>query len=55
MHEVLKQNPDLIILDNSVSSFDRNKKYAIIDTLFRGTKSLKGKTVVILHMILNTF
>lgn len=47
MYEVLKENPDLIILDDPISSFDRNKKYAIIDALFRGTKSLKGKTVVI--------
>lgn len=46
MYEVLKENPDLIILDDPISSFDRNKKYAIIDALFRGTKSLKGKTVV---------
>lgn len=46
MYEALKENPDLIILDDPISSFDRNKKYAIIDALFRGTKSLKGKTVV---------
>lgn len=48
MFEVIKNNPDLIILDDPISSFDKNKKYAIIDMLFRGEKSLRGKTVVML-------
>lgn len=46
MYEVIKEKPDLIILDDPISSFDRNKKYAIMDVLFREKKSLKGKTVV---------
>lgn len=46
MYEVIKDNPDLIILDDPISSFDRNKKYAIMDVLFREKNSLKGKTVV---------
>ncbi|WP_221563166.1 AAA family ATPase [Alkalihalobacillus sp. TS-13] len=48
MFEVIKNNPDLIILDDPISSFDKNKKYAIIDMLFRGEKSLRGKTVLLL-------
>lgn len=48
MFEAIKSNPDLIILDDPISSFDKNKKYAVIDMLFRGDKSLKGKTVLML-------
>ncbi|MFZ3382902.1 MAG: hypothetical protein WA144_03150 [Candidatus Methanoperedens sp.] len=48
MYDVLKHSPDLIILDDPISSFDKNKKYAIIDILFRKEKCLKGKTVLLL-------
>lgn len=48
MYDVLKHSPDLIILDDPISSFDKNKKYAIIEMLFRKEKSLKGKTVLLL-------
>jgi energy-coupling factor transporter ATP-binding protein EcfA2 len=49
MYDVLKSNTELIILDDPISSFDKNKKYAIIDMLFRrGERSLKGKTVLLL-------
>jgi len=48
MYDVLKNSPDFIILDDPISSFDKNKKYAIIDMLFRKEKSLKGKTVLLL-------
>jgi len=48
MFGTVKNNPDLVILDDPISSFDKNKKYAIIDMLFRGTKSLRGKTVLML-------
>lgn len=34
MHYALSQNPDLIILDDPISSFDKNKKFAIINRLF---------------------
>jgi ABC-type molybdate transport system ATPase subunit len=44
MYDVLKAKPDLIVLDDPISSFDKNKKYAIIDMLFRKEKSLRGKT-----------
>lgn len=48
MYDSLRSNPDLIILDDPISSFDRNKKYAILETLFRREKSLKNKTVLML-------
>ncbi|PLY09980.1 MAG: hypothetical protein C0626_07260 [Arcobacter sp.] len=48
MYDCLSKNPDLIILDDPISSFDKNKKFAIIDRLFRGEKSFKGKTVLLL-------
>lgn len=47
MYDVLKYSPDLVILDDPISSFDNNKKYAIVDMLFRKDKSLKGKTVLL--------
>lgn len=48
MFEAIKSNADLIILDDPISSFDKNKKYAVMDRLFMGRKSLKGKTVLML-------
>lgn len=48
MYRTLKENPDLIILDDPISSFDKNKKYAIMDMLFRGADSFQGKTVIML-------
>jgi ABC-type Mn2+/Zn2+ transport system ATPase subunit len=48
MYECLAKKPDLIILDDPISSFDKNKKYAILEMLFRrDTDScLKNKTVL---------
>lgn len=49
MHYAISQNPDLIILDDPISSFDSNKKYAIINRLFQNhsqKQSLFKKTVV---------
>ena len=48
MFDVIKSNPDLVILDDPISSFDKNKKFAIVEMLFRGDKSLKDKTVLML-------
>ena len=48
MYQVLKQNADMIILDDPISSFDKNKKFAIMEMLFRGTSSFAGKTVLML-------
>lgn len=51
MHYALSQNPDLIILDDPISSFDSNKKYAIINRLFINKskkKSFYKKSVLML-------
>ena len=48
MYQALSKNPDLIILDDPISSFDKNKKYAILQMLFREDNSFKGKTVLML-------
>lgn len=48
-----RKKPDLIILDDPISSFDSNKKYALMHRLFLNTErsnlvSLYGKTVLLL-------
>lgn len=50
MYECLSKQPDLIILDDPISSFDKNKKYAILEMLFRRETDscLKNKTVLML-------
>lgn len=50
MYECLSKKPDLIILDDPISSFDKNKKYAILEMLFRrdAEACLKSKTVLML-------
>lgn len=50
MYECLAKKPDLIILDDPISSFDKNKKYAILEMLFRrdANSCLKSKTVLML-------
>lgn len=48
MYDSIKRTPDLIILDDPISSFDKNKKYALVDMLFKREKCFKGKTVLLL-------
>lgn len=48
MHQVLSENPDLVILDDPISSFDKNKKFAILHQLFKGNASLMGRTTIML-------
>ncbi len=55
MYEVLKKNPDLIILDDPISSFDKNKKFAIMEMLFANSEvkrkqrnNFSNKTVLML-------
>ena len=50
MYECLTKKPDLIVLDDPISSFDKNKKYAILEMLFRRETDscLKNKTVLML-------
>jgi energy-coupling factor transporter ATP-binding protein EcfA2 len=50
MYECLAKKPDLIVLDDPISSFDKNKKYAILEMLFRrkSRNCLKNNTVLML-------
>ncbi|WP_297646992.1 hypothetical protein [uncultured Treponema sp.] len=48
MYDALKENPDLIILDDPISSFDGNKKFSILNKLFMGGNNFNGKTVLLL-------
>lgn len=48
MYDCLKSDAELIILDDPISSFDKNKKYAIVDALFRKENSFREKTVLFL-------
>lgn len=48
MYECLMKNPDLIVLDDPISSFDKSKKFAILEMLFRGKESFRNKTVLML-------
>ncbi len=46
MYQVLSEKPGLAILDDPVSSFDKTKKFAILNELFRGKASLRDTTVL---------
>ncbi|MCL2627725.1 MAG: hypothetical protein FWD44_03370 [Oscillospiraceae bacterium] len=47
MYDVVKEKPDLVILDDPISSFDKHKKYAIMDMLFCGNDvTLRGLTTL---------
>ena len=48
MFDAIKENADLIILDDPISSFDKNKKYAIMNMLFKWKSNLQHKTVLLL-------
>jgi ABC-type Mn2+/Zn2+ transport system ATPase subunit len=48
MHQVLSENPDMVVLDDPISSFDKNKKFAILNELFRGKASLRNRTTIML-------
>ena len=48
MHQVHRDAPDLVVLDDPVSSFDKTKKFAILHKLFHGKQSLRGFTTVLL-------
>jgi len=50
MYEALYKKPDLIVLDDPISSFDKSKKYAIMHMLFRGKSEecFLNKTVLML-------
>lgn len=48
MHHARRNEPDLVVLDDPVSSFDKTKKFAILHQLFRGDKSLRERTSLLL-------
>lgn len=52
MYYAVMQKPDLIILDDPISSFDTNKKFAILHRMFKNIGkrdvTLEGKTVLFL-------
>lgn len=51
MHYATSNSADLIILDDPISSFDSNKKYAIINRLFKNSgtdRTFYNKTVLLL-------
>ena len=48
MHDVNRKKPDLVVLDDPISSFDKNKKFAILHELFRGKGSLQNTTTLML-------
>ena len=48
MHQVRKEQPDLVVFDDPVSSFDKTKKFAIFHQLFRGKHSLRDFTTLLL-------
>ncbi len=49
MYECISKKTGLVILDDPISSFDKNKKYAIIEMLFGSDDNcLKNKTVIML-------
>ncbi len=50
MFDAVNENADLIVLDDPISSFDSNKKFAVIRRMFdkRQEVTLRGKTVLML-------
>jgi energy-coupling factor transporter ATP-binding protein EcfA2 len=48
MHDVQHKKPDLVVLDDPVSSFDKTKKFAILHQLFHGKNSLRDRTTLLL-------
>ena len=48
MYQALYNQANLIVLDDPISSFDKNKKFAILDMLFVRGGSFRGKTALLL-------
>jgi energy-coupling factor transporter ATP-binding protein EcfA2 len=48
MHQAMREKPDLVILDDPVSSFDKTKKFAILHELFQGQGSIRDFTTLLL-------
>lgn len=48
MYDARRRHPDLVVLDDPVSSFDKTKKFAILHQLFHGQNSFKDVTCLLL-------
>ncbi|WP_434181424.1 AAA family ATPase (plasmid) [Clavibacter michiganensis] len=48
MYHAKRVQPDLVVLDDPVSSFDKTKKFAILHQLFHGEKSFQDVTCLLL-------
>lgn len=48
VYTAIREKPDLIVFDDPISSFDGNKKFAILDMLFLNANTLKGNTILML-------
>lgn len=48
MYNSLYNQTNFVILDDPISSFDKNKKFAILDMLFIRGRSFRGKTALLL-------
>lgn len=48
MYDAKRRRPDLVVLDDPVSSFDKTKKFAILHQLFHGENSFRDVTCLLL-------
>lgn len=48
MYDARRRQPDLVVLDDPVSSFDKTKKFAILHQLFHGENSFRDVTCLLL-------
>lgn len=54
MFSAIKEDPDMVILDDPITSFDGNKKFALLNMLFLSERCLKNRTVLLLTHDFNT-
>ena len=54
MFSALKEDPDIVILDDPITSFDGNKKFALLNMLFLSERCLRNRTVLLLTHDFNT-
>lgn len=54
MFSAIKEDPDMVILDDPITSFDGNKKFALLNMLFLSERCLRNRTVMLLTHDFNT-
>lgn len=54
MFSAIKEDSDMVILDDPITSFDGNKKFALLNMLFLSERCLKNRTVLLLTHDFNT-